>query len=164
MPSFNSKDFGKIDYEPGSVLEFSNGIPGFEQRKRFLALTFPHTQPLVFLQSLEDAELCFITLPVLSIDRDYRLTVSEEDLESIGLPARKHQKIGPRIGPKIGPKIGEDVACLAIVTVERNRNPTANLLAPVVINLKNLKAVQAIAPESNYSHRHALVAEAVACS
>src|SRR5579875_164623 len=152
MPSCKSKDFGEIDYQPGSVLEFPNGIPGFEHRKRFLALTFPQTQPLIFLQSLEDAELCFITLPVRSIDRDYRLTMSEEDLESIVLPARRQ------------PKIGEVVACLAIVTVQRNSGPTANLLAPVVINLKNLQAVQAIAPDSSYSHRHALVSEALACS
>jgi flagellar assembly factor FliW len=153
MPSFDSKDFGKIDYQPGSVLEFPNGIPGFEYRKRFLALTFPHTQPLVFLQSLEDAELCFITLPVLSIDRLYRLTVSEEDLESIGLPAKRQ------------PKIGEEVACLAVLTLQKSGGPTANLLAPVVVNIRNLKAVQAIAPDSDYSHQHALVAaEAVACS
>lgn len=153
MPSFDSKDFGRIEYQPGSVLVFPNGIPGFEHRKRFLALTFPHTQPLVFLQSLEDAELCFITMPVLSIDRQYRLTVSEEDLESIGLPVKRQ------------PKIGEDVACLAVVTLQRNGSPTANLLAPVVINIRNLKAVQAIAPDLSYSHQHVLVAaEAVACS
>jgi flagellar assembly factor FliW len=152
MPSFDSKEFGRINYEPGSVLEFPNGIPGFEHRKRFVALTFPHAQPLVFLQSLEAAELCFITLPVLSVDRQYRLAVSEEDLESIGLPAKRQ------------PKIGEDVACLAMVTIQRNSGPTANLLAPVVINIRNLKAVQAIAPESSYSHQHALVtSEAVAC-
>jgi flagellar assembly factor FliW len=152
MPSFDSKDFGKIDYEPRSVVEFPNGIPGFEHRKRFVALTFPHTQPLVFLQSLEDAELCFITFPVLSIDRQYRLTVSEEDLESIGLPTKRQ------------PKIGEEAACLVIVTVQKGAHPTVNLLAPVVINLKDLKAVQAIAPESSYSHQHPLVsAEAVAC-
>jgi flagellar assembly factor FliW len=153
MSSFDTKDFGRIEYEPGSVLEFPNGIPGFESRKRFLALTFPHTQPMVFLQSLEDAALRFITLPVLSIDGQYRLTVSEEDLDAIGLP------------PNRQPKIGEDVACLAVVTLQRNTAPTANLLAPVVVNLGNLKAVQAIAPDSSYSHQHVLApAEALTCS
>jgi flagellar assembly factor FliW len=153
MPSFDSKDFGRINYEPGSVLEFPNGIPGFEDRKRFVALTFPHTHPLVFLQSLEDAGLCFITLPVLSIDREYRLMVSEEDLERIGLP------------PERQPRIGEDVACLAVVTVQRTGGPTANLLAPLVINIRNLKAVQAIPPEPSYSHQYSLVpVGAAACS
>ncbi|HEY7390777.1 MAG TPA: flagellar assembly protein FliW [Bryobacteraceae bacterium] len=153
MQSFDSKDFGRIDYEPGSILEFSNGIPGFEQRKRFVALTFPHTQPLVFLQSLEEPALCFITLPVLSIDREYRLMVSEEDLESIGLPANRQ------------PRIGQDVACLAVVTIQRNGGPTANLLAPLVINVRNLRAVQAIPPEPSYSHQHSLApVGAAACS
>jgi flagellar assembly factor FliW len=31
------------------------------------------------------------------------------------------------------------------------------LLAPVVVNLCNRKAVQAVAPESDYSHRFALL-------
>jgi flagellar assembly factor FliW len=152
MASFDSTNFGKLTYEPDSIVEFPNGLPGFEKRQSFLALTFPHTQPLVFLQSLEDAGLCFITLPVLSIDRQYRLEVSEDDLRSVGLVPRRQ------------PRIGEDVACLAILTLQPG-GTTANLLAPVVINVRNLKAVQAIAPGCGYSHQHILRAEeAMSCS
>jgi flagellar assembly factor FliW len=43
--------------------------------------------------------------------------------------------------------------------------PTANLLAPVVVDLNNHKAVQAVAMESDYSHQHALFPqEACVCS
>jgi flagellar assembly factor FliW len=56
------------------------------------------------------------------------------------------------------------VACLAILTLPE-RGTTANLLAPVVINIKNMKAVQAIAPDCAYSHQHILrTVEAMACS
>jgi len=133
-------------------VEFPEGLPGFEERRQFVALTLPHTQPLVFLQSLDDAALCFITLPVLSIDRQYRLEIREEDLKIVGL------------SPKRQPRIGEDVACMAVLTVQES-GPTANLLAPIVINIKNLKAVQAIAPDSGYSHQHPLSpAGAMVCS
>ena len=152
MASFDSQHFGTIGYEPSSILEFPNGLPGFEQQRRFVTLTFPHTRPLVFLQSLDDAALCFITLPVLAIDRNYHLVVSEEDLKSVGL------------APKRQPRIGEDVACLAVLRLQPG-NATANLLAPVVINIRPLKAVQAIAPDCRYSHQHVLqAAEAMACS
>jgi flagellar assembly factor FliW len=152
MASLHSTNFGKLTYEPDSIVEFPNGLPGFEERRRFLAVTFPHTQPLVFLQSLEDSGLCFITLPVLSIDRQYRLEVSEDDLKSVGLASKRQ------------PRIGEDVACLAILTLQPG-GTTANLLAPVVINVRNLKAVQAIAAGCGYSHQHILTAaEAMACS
>jgi flagellar assembly factor FliW len=152
MPSFDSKSFGTLIYEPDSIVEFPNGLPGFEERRRFVALTYPGTEPLVFLQSLDDPGLCFITLPVLSIDRQYRLEVSEEDLKSVGLASKRQ------------PRIGQDVACLAILTLQQS-GTTANLLAPVVINVKNLKAVQAIAPDCGYSHQHLLrTAQAMACS
>ena len=87
-----------------------------------------------------------------SIDRQYRLELFEEDLARLGLaPARQ-------------PRIGEEVACLAVLTLQES-GPTANLLAPVVINLANLKAVQAIAQESGYSHQHVLSpVEALTCS
>jgi flagellar assembly factor FliW len=152
MPLLNTKNFGTITYEPDSIIEFPIGLPGFDARRQFAALTYPHTEPLVFLQSLEDAGLCFVTLPARSIDQQYRLEVSEEDLKTIGL------------NPKRQPLIGEDVACLAILTFQES-GATANLLAPVVINTKNLKAVQAISPELSYSHEYRLpVAEAVSCS
>jgi flagellar assembly factor FliW len=152
MPSFNTKSFGSISYQADAIVEFPAGLPGFEDRRKFVAVTLPHTEPLVFLQSLEDPGLCFITLPVLSIDRQYRLEVREEDLQTMGL------------SPKRQPRIGEDVACMAVLTLQES-GPTANLLAPVVINIKNLKAVQAIAPDSGYSHQHPLSPiEAMACS
>ena len=110
-------------------------LPPIIPRRRFVALSFPHTQPLVFLQSLEDRGLCFISLPVLAIDHNYRLMASEEDLKSVGLEGKRQ------------PRIGEEVACLAVLTVQES-GPTANLLAPVIINLDNLRAVQAIAAES----------------
>ena len=56
------------------------------------------------------------------------------------------------------PRLGNEVLCLAVLSL-RETGPTANLLAPVVVNLSNYRAVQALAPESNYSHQHALVPE-----
>ena len=152
MPFVKTQNFGAIEYEENSTIDFPNGLPGFEERRRFAALTFADSEPAVFLQSLEDQSLCFVTLPVLAIDRQYRLDVSEEDLALLELE-REQQ-----------PRIGEEVACLAVLTLQES-GPTANLLAPIVINLVNLKAVQAIAPESSYSHQHVLMpAEALASS
>jgi flagellar assembly factor FliW len=53
------------------------------------------------------------------------------------------------------PRIGKDVWALGIITV-RETGPTANLLAPLVINLRSLRAVQAVMRDSAYSHQHAL--------
>jgi flagellar assembly factor FliW len=144
MSSFETKNFGVVSYESGSVLEFPRGLPGFEERRLFLVLQFDDSRPLVFLQSLEDPGLCFITLPVLAADPDYRLEVTGEDRELVGLPLTSALRIG------------QDVLCLTVLSLQES-GPTANLLAPLVVNISNLKGVQAIAPESDYSHQHALL-------
>jgi flagellar assembly factor FliW len=151
MPTFDTKYFGTVSYQAGAVVEFPLGLPGFEEQRRFLALHDENTKPLVFLQSLADAGLCFITLPVGCVDAEYRLRVSDEDLSQLGFTAGYQ------------PEIGTEIACLIVISLQET-GPTVNLLAPVIINLHSLKAVQAIAPESDYSHQHPLVAsETVPC-
>jgi flagellar assembly factor FliW len=153
MPLFESHNFGNIPYRPESLLSFPDGLPGFEERRSFLPVQGEDTDPLIFLQSLDDPSLCFVTLPALSIDPDYRLSIDDEDLEKLGLP------------PGRQPRIGKDVLCLVILSI-REGGPTANMLAPVVINLRNCIAVQAVAVEGEYSHQHQLVVpeEAAVCS
>jgi flagellar assembly factor FliW len=68
MPLLQTKNFGSVPYNPDSLVEFPRGLPGFEDRHRFVPLHFPDTDPLVFLQSIENPELCFVTLPILAID------------------------------------------------------------------------------------------------
>jgi flagellar assembly factor FliW len=144
MPRFATKNFGIVDYELDAVIEFPAGLPGFEQETRFVALEQPATKPLVFLQSLSRPDLCFITMPVRAADPLYRLSVTPEDLRYLELPVSRQ------------PEIGTEVLCLAIISVAEGRSPTANLLAPLVVNLRSRRAVQAIAHESGYSHQHAL--------
>lgn len=152
MKTFETQNFGLVSYQPDSVLEFPTGLPGFEEQRQFLALNYDDTKPLVFLQSLGDAGLCFITMPVRCVDPQYRLQMSEEDLRQLGF------------APEYHPAIGTDVVCLTVISLQES-GPTANLLAPIVVNASTMKAVQAIAPDSDYSHQHALVApETAVCS
>ncbi len=144
MPVQETRKFGPIEYEAESAIEFPAGLPGFEERRRFVAVQRPGADPLVFLQSLDDPGLCFVTLPALAVDPKYRLRLDGEDLERLGFSSGRQ----PRIGP--------DVLCLAVLSI-RAAGPTANLLAPVVVNVENLKAVQAVMPDSGYSHQHALL-------
>jgi flagellar assembly factor FliW len=152
MPVLETINFGPIAFEPESILEFPQGLPGFEERRRFVAVQIPQTAPLIFLQSLEEATLCFTTMPIQAVDPDYRLQVIAEDLALIDLPVDRQ------------PRIGHDVLCLAVLSL-RESGPTANLLAPLVVNLANRKGVQAVGPESDYSYQHALLPEeAAVCS
>jgi flagellar assembly factor FliW len=149
MPVLDSKNFGTLPYDPAAVIVFPAGLPGFEERRDFLPVRLPESEPLVFLQSLEDPGLCFVTLPLLAVEPGYQLTVADEDARVAGFPS----------GVPVVP--GGDVLCLTVVTLSEE-GPTVNLLAPIVVNLRNQRAVQAIAPNSTYAYNHPLMATAEA--
>jgi flagellar assembly factor FliW len=152
MPLLETRYFGRVSYEPGESIEFPEGLPGFENRRTFVAIEFGDTAPLIFLQSVEEPGLCFITLPVLAVDPQYTVAISAEDLDRLGLSTERQ------------PRIGDDVLCLTVLSL-RESGPTANLLAPVVVNLRNQKAVQAVALDPGLSHQHRLLPqEAPVCS
>jgi len=116
-------------------LEFPNGIPAFETEKRFRLID---RQPLLFLESETNPELSFLLLPVELIDPEYKLSLSAEDRETIGATE------------------GTRLLCLAVITAAEDSPPTANLLAPVVINPECGRAVQAVRSDSAYSHKKAI--------
>lgn len=142
MPRIRSAYFGELDYTDGSVFHFPHGLPGFERERSFLFVRRPQTEPLLFLLSLANPDLCFILLPILVADANYRVMLDAEDISTLKLP------------PDERPRIGEDILCAAIVNLGKERQPTANLLAPIVVNLKAQIGIQAIQTDSSYSHRH----------
>jgi len=144
MATCTTRNFGALEYGDKSVIRFPAGLPGFENEREFVFIQQPQHRPLLFLQSLSTPRLCFVVVPVLSIDPDYELQMRAEDLELIGFP------------PTAQPRIGRDVFCGAIVSAGDEDAPTANLRAPVVIALQTLVAVQAIQEEMAYSHCHRL--------
>lgn len=147
MAEFRTKYFDRVTYDENSVVFFPAGLPGFERQRRFLFIEQPVNKPLVFIQSLSRPGLCFLALPILMIDAGFRLNIAPDDLRLLALPENGQ------------PAIGREVACLAIVSIAKNQSPTANLLSPVVVNLANRRAVQAIQIDSGYSHRHVLTGE-----
>jgi flagellar assembly factor FliW len=144
--------FGPVEYNEESVMVFPEGIPAFEQEKRFLVMRQPVSEPLVFLQSVANPNVCFATLPVAAACPGYRLRMAPEDLEALGLEKGRQ------------PAIGRDVLCLTILSLTEDAPPTVNLLAPIVVNVHTLRARQAIQSNSRYSHREVLPLREAACS
>ena len=140
MPTIDTKYFGPMSYDEGSCFEFPWGLPAFESECRFLPLEMPGHQPLVFLQSVITPSLCFIALPVLAADQGYKLEVVAGDLRDLHLEDQRQ------------PSIGSEVLVLALLSIHDEGPATANLLAPVVINLANRRGLQAIRQDTAYSH------------
>ena len=138
MPSqvIHSRWLGDFEFDPQAELFFPSGLPGFEDERRILPVEIPSQRPLVYLHSVGNPEICFVSLPVFVIDSRFRLGLSEEERCALQLPESGE------------PEIGVDVLCLALL-VSCGRTVRVNLSAPVVINLNNSLAVQCVSHDNS---------------
>jgi len=145
MPNAQTRFFGELEYQSEALFRFPSGLPGFEDHRTFIFLKKPGLEPLMFLQSLHARSLCFILLPIRAIDQNFELELTHDEVREIGLAAERP------------PVIGEDILCAALICAGEGDGPTANLMAPVVVNLHNNVGMQVIHAETRYSHRHPLL-------
>jgi flagellar assembly factor FliW len=138
MPECRTKFHGLISFEPEQVLKVPQGLFGFPDEQEFLLLELPSSRPVVFLQSIQSENLCFITLPVQTVQADYKLT-------------QKHEQSAPAVADEL--QLGKDLLCLALLTMRENQTTTANLKAPLVIDIPSHRGMQVIV-EDDYSHYH----------
>ncbi|MBQ9389369.1 MAG: flagellar assembly protein FliW [Synergistaceae bacterium] len=136
--------FGTVSYSEDEVLFFPRGIPAFESKHSWI-LAGSDDSAVKWLQSLDDGSLA---LPVTSPDAiqpDYNARIPEDELTLIGT-----------VNPS-------DLALLIVVSIPEAApwNMTANLRAPILINLKTHKAVQVIALNEEYPIRHIVFPEDV---
>lgn len=143
MPVCQTKFHGSILFDPEQVLRLPKGLFGFSTETEFLLLELPSARPMAFLQSVQTPDLCFITLPVQIIDPAYKLLLYPQDAEWLGC------------AEDAGPVMGNQLLCLALLTMRDGEPTTANLRAPLVVDIGRHCGLQAIV-QSAYSHQHPL--------
>jgi flagellar assembly factor FliW len=109
-----------------NVIEFPDGMLGFENVKKYVLLSQPQEQPFMWLQMIESANKRFLVISPFIIAPDYQPDISTEDVRFLGLS-----------GP-------DDALVMNIVTLRPNRPPTVNLKGPIIINRHTLVAKQVI--------------------
>ncbi|HZL57380.1 MAG TPA: flagellar assembly protein FliW [Bryobacteraceae bacterium] len=127
--------FGQIGWDRTAELFLPGGLPGFEDERRMIPVEIPAHRPLVFLQSIERPDVCFVSLPVRTVLPGYELHLTEDDRAALGLDETRD------------PEIGTDVLCLALL-LPHGGSVEVNLDAPIVINLHNSRCVQSISPST----------------
>lgn len=133
--------FGLQEYTEDSVIQMPAGLPGFEDQSTFVLIQFPNQYPLVYLQSVLRADVCFAALPVTVLRKDYQLELSDEDAASLDIPT--------------SPKIGSEVLCLTLLAGDGS-GMTANLMAPLVVDIATRFAAQCVNNAGDYSCEDAL--------
>lgn len=130
----NSKPYGKIEINPEDIIHFEKGLVGFDNLHQFVLLGNTEAdEMLVWLQSVEKPELAFVVIQPRFFKPDYCPRISAEEVESLSVETE------------------EDILIYAIVVIpEDARKMTANLKAPILINVKNNKAKQIILNDDRY--------------
>ncbi|MBA4397179.1 MAG: flagellar assembly protein FliW [Syntrophus sp. (in: bacteria)] len=125
--------FGEIEVKESEWIVFKGAILGFESRSRYVLLIQDNSTPLWWLQSVDDPDLAFVVADPCVLKPDYNPVIDEGDLAFLGI------------------KTIEDIALLAIVTVRSHPfRVTANLRAPILINVAQRTANQVILHDPDY--------------
>ncbi|WP_421381446.1 flagellar assembly protein FliW [Bacillus salacetis] len=136
-----TKYHGEIEVQPQDVLTFDHGIPGFLEEKQFTLLPLPETA-FHILQSMKTPELGFVVASPFTFFKDYDFTLDTTTVEQLGSPSE------------------EEVQVLSILTIkELLHESTANLQAPIIINLATNKAKQVILNNTEYKPKHTIFAQ-----
>ncbi|OGO77304.1 MAG: hypothetical protein A2Y23_02645 [Clostridiales bacterium GWB2_37_7] len=135
----NTRFLGHIEIEEKNIISFEHGMPGFHELHKFVLLGMAENPSLYYLQSLDEEEICFIVINPFLILEDYEADISEETVKQLEI------------------KKAEEVSLYCILTIpEGAKNITVNLIAPIVINNENNKAVQEVLNNDKYNIKHKL--------
>lgn len=135
-----STKLGNKNVKEEEIITFEYGIPGFESLKKFILLSSEENAPIMWLSSIEDNDVAFPVIHPELIRPDYSITLPKDIVEYLRLETPK------------------DALILSILTI-RNTGTTINLLAPIIISLKNKLGIQLILENTDYTTKHDLKEE-----
>lgn len=136
-----TKFMGELEISENDIINFEYGLPGFFKLHDFVLI--PIEDNLYYLQSIEEASVCFIVVVPGVIASDYDIEISDDTVECL-----KIEK-------------AEDVALYAIINARGDsEGMTVNLKAPIIVNTKNNKAAQELLTDERFEIKHKIAREA----
>jgi len=132
-----TKRFGEIEIEENKIIEFKEGLPGFDHISRFSLLPNGKSDMFYWLQSVDDPEIAFALLDMARFMPGYSPIIDRSELDGMG-------EYDP-----------EKFAFYNIAVIpESIKCATVNLKAPVVINEETKQGRQVICENEEYAVRH----------
>lgn len=132
----NTTRFGKVQIEPSDVLHFSEGVLGFNDLKSFVLLDDPSDDIFAWLQSAENPAIAFPVLEPELFSANYKIQLAKTDFESLKMTNLERARV------------------FSIVTIpEDPTQMTANLKAPIVINVVEKIARQCVLQDNSLAIR-----------
>jgi flagellar assembly factor FliW len=138
--------FGEIEINENAIVSFFEGMPGFEEVKKYIILgTGDEKSPFKWLQSVDKPEVVFAVVDPFLFKKGYDINLNHDVVKKLQIENEN------------------DVLVYAIVVVPEDISKiSANLKAPVIINVKNSKGMQVVLDTDSYSVRHYIIEELLA--
>ena len=131
-----TKYFGEIEVSEDRIIDFPQGVPGFQDQKQFVLLDLEDSPVFHVLQSVTNIKAAFIVANPYHFRKDYEFNLDDGMLEVLEIEKE------------------EDVAVYVILSIrEPFEKSTMNLQAPVVVNQTKRKGKQYIMNNSGYAIR-----------
>lgn len=138
----DSTVFGPQEIDPESVIDFPNGIPGFEAFKHFKLFHHENNPDLLWLQSTEEADVAFSVMAPEKLSVFFEFVLTPEELSLLETEEASDIALLVMIyGPNEGGAKEKEVDELAGV------DPSfinANVRGPLVLNVKKNRGVQKV--------------------
>lgn len=127
------------------LIELTRPMPGFDDRRRFALVQLDDDGVLCALRSVEEPGLRFLVTAPAPFFPDYAPVVSDE------------------VAAELGVASPQEALLLVVLTAGRSlETSTANLLAPLVVNIRTRQAQQVILEDQDYAVDQPLVARGAA--
>jgi len=134
-----SGHLGPVEVDDDAVVEFPAGIIGFPDQRRYAIVAAEDSGLYSWLQSVDEPDLAFLAVVPAPFFPDYAPVIPDEDCASIGLTDP------------------DDAQVLCLLTVGDDAI-TANLLGPIVLNVRNRTARQVVLTDSSLSTKAPILA------
>lgn len=128
--------FGLVEVTVDDLIEFPEGLLGFNQLRKFVLLDDPTDDIFAWLQSCEDGAVAFPVLEPELFATNYNIQLTKHDLEAVKLSA------------------GEGFRTFMIITIPQDPTQmTANMKAPIVINVSRRVGRQCVLQDNHLAIR-----------
>lgn len=143
MITLETKYQGEISINEADVITFEKGIPGFSDETSFVLLPFAEESPFFIMQSVHTVGLAFIVTDPFTFYQNYDFQLEDQVVNQLKIESEN------------------DVSVFVILTVaDPFVKTTANLQAPIVINVNTKLGKQVILADERYTTKHPLMPNA----
>lgn len=138
----NTSRFGQVEIKEEDTILFPEGILGFGDFRKFILIDDPTDEIFAWLQSCEEPAIAFPVLEPELFTENYKISLARTDFDALKMKTLERARL------------------YCIVTIPDDATlMTANMKAPIVINIANRSARQCVLQDNNLAIREPVFAK-----